>query len=233
MANSSLSVANIDFTDIKNDLKQYLTSQEIFKDFNFDGSNMNVMLDVLSYNTYMQNFYLNMVAAEGFIDSAQLRDSVVSHAKTLNYLPGSHTSSKAVVDFEIFPANTPAAITIPKYTSFTTQVDSNTYTFTTNDRITVSADNDGRYVVDDLDLYEGDIVYEYFTISSSNTGQRFVLTNKQIDVDSLEVKVQASTTDTTNSVYTKTGTTIGLDGSSNVYFVVPAGNLHCSRCTKT
>ena len=67
MANSSLSVANIDFTDIKNDLKQYLTSQEIFKDFNFDGSNMNVMLDVLSYNTYMQNFYLNMVAAKDLL----------------------------------------------------------------------------------------------------------------------------------------------------------------------
>ena len=222
MANSSLSVANIDFTDIKNDLKQYLTSQEIFKDFNFDGSNMSVMLDILSYNTYMQNFYLNMVAAEGFIDSAQLRDSVVSHAKTLNYLPGSHTSSKAVIDFEVLPANTPASITLPKYTSFTTQVDSNTYTFTTNERITISADSDGRYVVEDLDLYEGDIVYEYFTINTANTGQRFVLTNKEIDIDSLEVKVQASTTDTTNNVYTKTGTTIGVDGSSNVYFVVPA-----------
>jgi len=222
MANSSLSVANIDFTDIKTDLKQYLQSQEIFKDFQFDGSNMSVLLDILSYNTYMQNFYLNMVAAEGFIDSAQLRDSVVSHAKTLNYLPSSHTSSKAVIDFEVLPANTPANITLPKYTSFTTQVDSNTYTFTTNERITISADNDGRYLVNDLELFEGDVVYEYFTINTANTGQRFVLTNKEIDIDSLEVKVQESATDTANAVYTKTGTTIGLDGSSNVYFVVPA-----------
>ena len=162
MANSSLSVANIDFTDIKNDLKGYLVSQDLLKDFNFDGSNMSVMLDILAYNTYMQNFYLNMVAAEGFIDSAQLRDSVVSHAKALNYLPGSQTSAKAVIDFEILPANTPANITIPKYTSFTAQVDSNTYTFTTDERITVSADTDGRYIVNDLDLYEGDVVYEYF-----------------------------------------------------------------------
>ena len=224
MANSSLSVANIDFTDIKNDLKGYLVSQDLLKDFNFDGSNMSVMLDILAYNTYMQNFYLNMVAAEGFIDSAQLRDSVVSHAKALNYLPGSHTSSKAVIDFEILPANTPANITLPKYTAFTTQVDSNTYTFTTDERITISADTDGRYIVNDLDLYEGDVVYEYFTINSANTGQRFVLQNKEIDVDSLEVTVLTSATDTTNAVFTKSLTTIGLDGSSNVYFVVPAEN---------
>ena len=159
MANSALSVANIDFTDIKNDLKLYLTSQDRLKDFDFSGSNMNVMLDILSYNTYMQNFYLNMVAAEGFIDSAQLRDSVVSHAKTLNYLPGSYSSSKAQIDFEILPANTPASITVPKYTSFTTQVDSNTYTFNTNQRITIPVDSDGRYIIQNLDLYEGEIVY--------------------------------------------------------------------------
>ena len=222
MANSSLSVANIDFTDIKNDLKQYLTSQEIFKDFNFDGSNMSVMLDILSYNTYMQNFYLNMVAAEGFIDSAQLRDSVVSHAKTLNYLPGSYTSSKAIIDVDIFPSGSPANVTLPKYAKFNAQVDSNTYTFSTNERITISSDSDGNYSVSNVEIFEGDIVYEYFTINTANTGQRFVLTNKEIDIDSLEVKVQASTTDTTNNVYTKTGTTIGVDGSSNVYFVVPA-----------
>ena len=222
MANSSLSVANIDFIEIKDSLKRYLRSQTLLKDFDFDGSNMSVMLDILSYNTYMQNFYLNMVAAEGFIDSAQLRDSVVSHAKALNYLPASHTASKAVIDFEISPTTTPASITIPKYTSFSTQVDSNTYTFTTNDRISVSADSDGRYVVSDLDIFEGDIVYEYFTINSANTGQRFVLQNKEIDVDSLAVTVLTSSADTTNAVFTKSGTTIGLDASSNVYFVVPA-----------
>tara|TARA_Y100001972_G_scaffold113802_1_gene148876 strand:+ start:1119 stop:2912 length:1794 start_codon:yes stop_codon:yes gene_type:complete len=222
MANSSLSVANLDFSDIKGNLKQYLQSQDLLKDYDFEGSNMNVMLDILSYNTYMQNFYLNMVAAEGFIDSAQLRDSVVSHAKTLNYLPGSHTASKAVIDFEILPANTPSSITVPKYTAFSTQVDSNTYSFTTNERITVSADTDGRYLVEDLEIFEGDIVYEYFTINSANTGQRFVLQNKEVDVNSLTVTVLTSATDTTNSIFTKSLTTIGLDGSSNVYFVVPA-----------
>lgn len=224
MANSALSVANIDFTDIKNDLKLYLTSQDRLKDFDFSGSNMNVMLDILSYNTYMQNFYLNMVAAEGFIDSAQLRDSVVSHAKTLNYLPGSYSSSKAQVDFEILPANTPASITVPKYTSFTTQVDSNTYTFNTDQRITIPVDSDGRYIIQNLDLYEGEIVYEYYTINTSNTAQRFVLSNKEVDTSSIDVKVLTSSSDTTNAAFTHSLSTIGLDGSSNVYFIVPAEN---------
>lgn len=224
MANSALSVANIDFTDIKNDLKLYLTSQDRLKDFDFSGSNMNVMLDILSYNTYMQNFYLNMVAAEGFIDSAQLRDSVVSHAKTLNYLPGSYSSSKAQIDFEILPANTPASITVPKYTSFTTQVDSNTYTFNTDQRITIPVDSDGRYIIQNLDLYEGEIVYEYYTINTSNTAQRFVLSNKEVDTSSIDVKVLTSSSDTTNAAFTHSLSTIGLDGSSNVYFIVPAEN---------
>ena len=125
MANSALSVANTDFATIKGELKAYLESQSIFNDYNFSGSNLNVLLDVLAYNTFMQNFYLNQVASESFLDSAQLRDSIISHAKTLNYLPKSQTSARAEVDIEIFPANTPGTITMPKYTQFTTSIDSN------------------------------------------------------------------------------------------------------------
>ena len=138
MANSALTVANTNFNDIKTSLKTYLQSQSTFKDFNFEGSNMNVLLDVLSYNTFFQNFYLNQVASESFLDSAQLRDSIVSHAKTLNYLPKSDTSAKAVINIEISPANTPDNIVMPKYTEFTTSVESNSYTFTTNQGLTIT-----------------------------------------------------------------------------------------------
>ena len=86
MANSALTVANTNFNDIKASLKTYLQSQSIFKDFNFEGSNINVLLDVMSYNTFLNNFYLNQVASESFLDSAQLRDSIISHAKTLNLM---------------------------------------------------------------------------------------------------------------------------------------------------
>jgi len=224
MANSALSVANLDFIDIKSNLRTYLRSQEAFKDFDFDGSNLSVLMDVLSYNTYMNAYYLNMVAAEGFIDSAQLRDSVVSHAKTLNYLPGSFTSSKAVVDIEFVPTGTPANINLPKHSTFTATVASNTYTFTTKERITIPSDSDGSYTATDVEIFEGDIITEVFAVNTANTNQRFVLNNKGVDVDSISVHVLTSSADTTNAEFTRSLSTIGLDGTSNVFFVVPAEN---------
>ena len=91
-SNSEFIVANLEFDTIKSNLKTYLSSQSLFTDANFEGSNMNVLLDVLAYNTYYNNVYLNHVATEMFLDSAQLRDSVYSIAKTLNYLPRSYRS---------------------------------------------------------------------------------------------------------------------------------------------
>ena len=222
MANSSLSVANTDFASIKASLKTYLTTQPNFSDFNFEGSNLSTLLDVLSYNTFMQNFYLNQVASESFLDSAQLRDSIISHAKTLNYLPKSDTSARAVVDLEVFPANTPGTINVPKHTSFTTTVDSSTYTFTTDEGRTLQADTDGRYIANSISIYEGEIVSELFQVVTSNTDQRFVLSNKEIDTSSLSIKISTSSTDTSNSEWKTSLTSIGVSGTSNVYYIVPA-----------
>ena len=224
MANSALTVANTDFDSIRSGLKTYLSAQGNFKDYNFAGSNMAVLLDILAYNTFMQNFYLNQVASESFLDSAQLRDSIVSHAKTLNYLPKSDTSARAVVDIEIFPANTPGNITIPKYTQFTTSVESSTYTFTTNEGLTIGADATGRYTANGISIFEGEIIREVFQVNTANTDQRFVLSNKEIDTSSLVVKVSTSSTDTSNSEWKSSLSAIGLSGTSNVYYTVPAEN---------
>ena len=224
MANTALSVANINFEDIKSDLQTFLQTQSALKDYDFAGSNLNVLLDVLSYNTFMQNFYLNMVANESFLNTAVLRDSVVSHAKTLNYLPGSYTSAKAVVDISIYPTDTPAQITIPKYTEFTTSVESNSYVFTTNESITLSADANGNYTASNVDIFEGDIVTELYTVNTSNTDQRFVISNDDVDINSLVVKIVASASDTSNSQWTRNLNTIGIDGQSNTYFLAPAEN---------
>ena len=224
MANTSLNVANVDFSSIKGNLKSYLGAQNIFKDYDFDGSNLNVLLDVLSYNTYMNNFYLNMVAGESFLDSAQIRDSVISHAKTLNYLPGSYTASKGTIDLQIYPTDQPAQISIPKYTSFTSKIESNTYTFTTDEGITISADQDGNYKATNLSIYEGELVTELYQVDTANTNQRFVLSNKEVDTDSLVVTVTTSRTDMSNSAWTKASTTIGIDGTSNTYFLTPSEN---------
>ena len=222
MANSALSVANTDFADIKGELKTYLESQSILSDYNFSGSNLNVLLDVLAYNTFMQNFYLNQVASESFLDSAQLRDSIMSHAKTLNYLPKSQTSARAEVDIEIYPANTPGTITMPKYTTFTTAVDSSSYTFTTDEGKTIQADANGRYYANSVSIYEGEIVTELFQVNTANTDQRFVLSNPEIDTSSLAVKITTSSSDTSNAEWKSSLTTIGLSGTSNVYYIVPA-----------
>ncbi len=222
MANSALTVANTDFASIKTNLKSYLTSQGILNDYNFDGSNLAVLIDILAYNTFMQNFYLNQVASESFLDSAQLRDSIISHAKTLNYLPKSDTSSRAVVDFEIFPANTPGTINVPKHTEFTTSVDNKTFTFTTNEGMTLQADVSGRYVANTVSIFEGEIVTELFQVNTSNTDQRFVLNNSQIDTSSLSVKISTSSTDTSNAEWKSSLSTIGLSGTSNIYYIIPA-----------
>ena len=222
MANSALTVANTNFNDIKASLKNYLKSQAQFKDFNFDGSNISVMLDVLAYNTFLNNFYLNQVASESFLDSAQLRDSIVSHAKTLNYMPRSDTSAKAIVNVEIFPANTPDNIVMPKYTEFTTAVQSNSFTFTTNEGITIKADANGRYLASNVDIFEGEIVTELFSVNTANTNERYVLSNPEIDTDSLAVKITTSSSDTSNAEWKSSLSAVGLSGTSNVYYIVPA-----------
>ena len=227
MANGAITVANTNFADIKENIKTYLKDQDILADYNFEGSNMSVLLDILAYNTFMNNFYLNQVASESFLDSAQLRDSIVSHAKALNYVPKSETSAKGVVNIEIFPANTPASIVMPKHTRFSTSVEQNTYTFTTNEGQTIVADSKGRYLANNVDIFEGEIVREVFQVNTANTNQRFVLSNEEIDTDSLAIKISTSTTDTTNSEWSSSLSTIGLSGSSNVYFIVPAeGNKY-------
>lgn len=224
MANSVFSVANIEFEAIKSSLKSYLSTQTQFKDYDFEGSNLNVLLDVLAYNTYMNNFYLNMVASESFIDSAQIRNSVISHAKTLNYTPRSYSASAAVIDIQVIPNDTPAQITIPRYTEFTTRVDNTTYVFTTDSGITMSADRNGNYIANNVQIFEGELVTELFTANTSNPSQRFILGNRTIDTNSLVVKINESSTDTTNTEWIKSTSTIGIDGTTNTYYLVPAEN---------
>jgi len=128
MANSSINLVDLDFNSLKSSLKSYLSSQAKFQDYNFDGSNMSVLLDVLAYNTYLNTFYMNMVASEMFLDTAQLRDSIVSHAKELNYVPRSFRSAQANVNISITPSTNVSSVVIPAKTGFTSRVGSNTLT---------------------------------------------------------------------------------------------------------
>lgn len=189
MANTSIDLVGLDFNSLKSNLTTFLKNNTQFKDVNYEGSNINVLLDILAYNTYLNAFYTNMVASEMFLDSAQLRDSVVSHAKELDYSPRSFTSSRAQILLDITPANSVPSIVMPRFTSFTSRVGSNTYSFSTNETFVITANNiTGKYLLT-TDIYEGIVVTDTFVVNYANTTQRFVLSNPTVDTNSLNVTV--------------------------------------------
>jgi len=211
-ANSSLDLVSLDFDSTKASLKTYLQSQSAFKDYNFEGSNINILLDVLSYNTFLNSFYLNMVASESFLDSAQLRDSIVSHAKELNYLPRSSKSSRITLEpFTIRLSADASALVMPKGTRFsgttggvsrTFVTDGNyvnnvpVYDDTTNPPTNIFTISQRIYdsigassIVDPFVLYQGVYQTDTFVMDYTIDTQRFVLTDPTIDTDSITVTV--------------------------------------------
>lgn len=223
-SNNALLITDIDFDNIKANLKNYLKTQTAFNDYDFEGSNLSVLLDLLAYNTYMNNFYLNLTLSEMFLDSAQLRDSVISHAKELNYIPSSYKSSVAYIDITITPSNTtPSTILIPKATKFTSKIDNKTYTFNTGENIVITPIN-GVYRASNVAIYEGQYVTERFVVNTAITDQRFVLSNPSIDISSLTVTVQNSSTDTTNTEFSFASSFLGNNSDSTVFFLQGAEN---------
>ena len=223
MSNNSISLVGLDFAQIKSNLISYLKrSDSPFKDVDFEGSNINNLVDVLSYNTYINSFYLNMVASEMFMDTAQLRDSVLSHAKELNYVPRSFRSASAKVAFTVTPSTPLDSLIIPKGTSFTTRVGSSNYTFTVNEATTINANTDGDFYAN-LTIYEGSFSTDSFVYQSSNTTQRFVLTNPTIDTSSLTVTVTENNGANVYT-YTRASTFLGQSANSKIYFLQAAEN---------
>ena len=216
MANGFLTTSELDFQNYKSNLKTFLSQQEVFKDYDFEGSNMAVLLDLLAYNTYMNGVYLNMIGSEMFLDTSQLRESIVSHAKELNYTPRSRTSAVAFVDITITPSDTPDSITIPKYYEINGKTDDNTtYYFTTDEAIVIRA-NSGIYKAANVAVYEGNIVKEVFT---ANATARYLLQSANVDVQSISVTVKDSNTATTETKWNKETFLFGLDNNDNIYFV--------------
>ena len=222
MANTSIDLVGLDFQTIKTNLKTYLKNNSAFKDVDFEGSNINTLVDLLSYNTYLNSFYTNMVASEMFIDTAQLRDSVISHAKSLNYTPRSFVSATAEIGLTVTPSAPTTNIVIPKGTTFTSRVGSNTYTFSTSSNEVINTSNNGVFTANIM-LYEGTYIADSFTMNYSNTSQRFVLSNPTIDTGSVSVTVIEDGGSSTLS-YTKTETLIGLTSLTKAYFVEAAEN---------
>lgn len=221
MANTTIDLVGLDFETLKGNLKTFLRGKSAFQDIDFEGSNINVLLDVLAYNSYLNGFYLNMVASEMFLDSATLRDSVVSHAKELNYLPQSYRSAYATVKVDITPTSSANAVVIPKHTSFTAKVGSNSYTFTTENSIVLTDIVNGTFSAN-LTIYEGTVITDTF-IRSSLASQRFVLSNPTVDTNSIDVTlVEDNGITILDYVYAES--VYNATSNSQVFYLQPAEN---------
>ena len=211
-----LSVTEFDFDEVKDNLKLFMRNQTEFKDYDFEGSGLSALLDVLAYNTHYLGFNANMLANEMFLDSSQLRSSVVSHAKTLGYTTRSATASNAVVDIILNTTN--ASATMPAGTVFTASVDDVSYQFVTIADATAS--NSGSTITfNDTRIYEGSYVSSRYVADTQNVEQRFLINDNRADTTTLSVLVQNSATDTIQTSFTQATDIAALTSTSNVYFI--------------
>ena len=164
-----LPVNQLDFDGLRSNLRTYLQGQDRFKDYDFEGSNMSVLLDILAYNTYQNAFYLNMIGNEMFLDTATLRDSIVSHAKELNYLPRSYTSAVATIEVSINVTNNSIyTITLPQNYKFTSTSSNSAYTFSTSEPTIINRNSNNQFIKQ-LNIYEGFLLTENFVVNTSIT----------------------------------------------------------------
>ena len=222
MANSSLTLSSIDFDTLKANFKEFLKTQSVFKDYDFDGSNINVLLDVMSYNSYLNAFYLNMVASEMFLDSAQKYDSIVSHAKELNYVPRSTHSSAAEIEMVISTTGINGKLTVPKGTRFSGINSNGSFVFTT-DETKVFVSGNSTFTLANLQIYEGDYHNDSYIVDYNIENQQFLISNKTVDTGSITVHV-VENNGATNTDFNKATTLYGLTATSNVYFLQGAQN---------
>jgi len=217
MAEKRLNVTELDFDDIKDNLKIFLKGQTEFVDYNFEGSGMNTLLDTLAYNTHYLAYNLNMVANEMFLDSASVRDNIVSHAKTLGYETGSVTSSVAYINVILNNVSTDT-ITMPAGTTFSASVDGISYQFVTIENLIKS--KDGTSVTfNSVPVYEGTYTETRYVVDTADVEQRFIINNLNTDTRTLRVRVQSSVSDTAISTYTKATDITQLKSTSKVYFL--------------
>lgn len=216
-ANNAIKVSDINFDQIKTNLKSFLSDQNEFSDYDFESSTMSVLLDLLAYNTYYNSFYLNMVGNEMFLDSALLRNSVVSRAKQLNYVPRSARGATATVSVSLDPPGSPTFFTVAANTKFTTSIDGESYTFVTSDATALSPSANGTFT-GSLSLVEGDPLQQRFAVNSSNP-VRYILPNDNVDTTSFTVRIQESSSNTSISTYNLNTDISGANSISQIYFV--------------
>ena len=214
---NNLRVDELSFEGIKTNFKRYLQAQDQFRDYNFDGAGMSVLLDMLAYNTYYNSFYLNMVASEAFLTTAQKRNSVINLASSLNYVPRSTTSASITGTLLLTVANAPTSVTIPEFTEFNGSIDGVSYKFLNVNSKTIFSS--AGVFSDSITLKEGTLITTRYTVVSADADQRFLIPNSKIDTTTLNVTVLNSAVDSTTRTFTPSENLVELDSTSLVYFI--------------
>ena len=212
-----LQVTELDFDLIKDNLKTFLKNQNEFTDYNFEGSGMSQIVDLLAYNTHYLAMNANFAMNEAFLDTATLRSSVVSHAKKLGYTPRSARAPIAYVDVTL-NSSVAVSATLAKGTRFTTKIDGSTYGFVTNTDLSVTPSN-GIMRFINVPIYEGTLVTSRYTVDLNNIEQKFLVTDTRSDTTTLQVSVQNSASDSTTTVYTLATDITQVTSGANVYFI--------------
>lgn len=221
-----LNVTDLDFDAIKTNLKTFLKQQSEFSDYDFEGAGLSVLLDILAYNTHYNAYYMNMLANESFLDSALLRNSVVSHAKKYGYTPRSARAPLAKINFSVNSLSSiPGSLTLPKgYTFLSNLIDSKSYNFITLEDTTVSKTGN-NFIFSNISIYEGTLVnYSFAQNNLTNPKQLFVIPDENIDTSTLKVSVRSSTSNLTSVVYNLNTDILDINSTSTVYYLQEGQN---------
>ena len=216
---SNINITDLDFDQVSSSLKEYLKGQTLLKDYDFEGSNLAILTDLLAYSAHTSAFNANMVASEMFLDTAQIRKNVVSRAKELGYTPSSRTASKAIFDLTVnspsIAGETPNSLTLSRGHEFTTIFDGTSYTFISLDNKTITPTS-GTFRFDDLNVYQGKLTTDVYRYSSQVTNQRFPLLNPNIDTSTITINI---TSNNTVSAWTKAGDLTNISTTSTVFYL--------------
>jgi hypothetical protein len=214
---------NLDFDQIKGSIREYLRSNSNFTDYDFEGSNLSVIIDTLAYNTYITSYNANMMSNEVFIDSATLRENIVSLARNIGYVPRSRRASRANISFFVDTTNfstNPISLTLKSGLVCTTNTSysNQSYTFNIPKDITVPVVNGIAYF-DNIDVYEGTYLTTTFTVDANQKNQRYILDNANIDTTLLNVSVRPTAQSTSQTKFNLATNLIDITSQSKIFFI--------------
>lgn len=216
---SNINITDLDFDNVSNSLKEYLKGQSTLKDYDFEGSNLAILVDLLAYSAHTSAFNANMVASEMFLDTAQIRKNVVSRAKELGYTPSSRTATKASFDLTVtsptVAGQTPSSLTINRGHEFTTVFDGTSYTFIVLDNQTITPTT-GQFKFEDLEVYQGRLSSDLYRYDNQVSNQRFPMLNPNVDTSTVTVNI---TSNNTVTAWSKAGDLTGITSTSNVWYL--------------